>query len=146
MRNENEEYLIRLNRLFGERIELADEVIRVQNSDLGSERARTNALVEMVNAFVVKVTGSRKFYTDLEEWVNMSNHNVMVRLRSEVKLPDEDSYRQVCCHIAGYSVYSIAILMGETKNKIYKRRDRIRKKIEELMPNSMDLFIELLRK
>ena len=76
----------------------------------------------------------------------MSCQNVMMRLRMEVKLPDEDYYRQVCYHIAGYSVHSISILMGETKNKIYKRRDRIRKKIEELNPESMDLFAKCLCK
>jgi hypothetical protein len=70
----------------------------------------------------------------------------MNRLRSEVKLPDEDSYRQVCYHIAGYSVYGISVLMNETRNKIYKRRDRIRRKIEDLSPKSMDLFICSLSK
>ena len=78
--------------------------------------------------------------------MNMSNQDVMKRLRSEVKLPDEDSYRQVCYHIAGYSVYAISSLMSETKNKIYKRRDRIRKNIEDLEPKSMDLFVKHLCK
>ena len=82
----------------------------------------------------------------MEEWVNLSNQDVMKRFRSEVKLPDEDSYRQVCYHIAGYSVYGISILMNETRNKIYKRRERIRKKIEDLEPKSMDLFINCLSK
>ena len=146
LRNDKEFYLAKLNLLFGERIELIDEIIRLQHSDLGSDKARKNALNDTVEEYARKVIKSRNFYKDLEEWVNISNQDVMNRLRSEVKLPDEDSYRQVCCHIAGYSVYGISVLMNETRNKIYKRRDRIRKKIEELSPKSMELFIECLSK
>ena len=141
LRNDKEFYLTKLNQLFVERIELIDEVIRLQHSDLGSDKARKNALNDTIEEFAKKVVKSRTFYKDLEEWVNISNQNVMNRLRSEVKLPDEDSYRQVCYHIAGYSVYGISVLMNETRNKIYKRRDRIRRKIEDLSPKSMDLFI-----
>ena len=146
LRNDKEFYLTKLNQLFVERIELIDEVIRLQHSDLGSDKARKNALNDTIEEFAKKVVKSRTFYKDLEEWVNISNQNVMNRLRSEVKLPDEDSYRQVCYHIAGYSVYGISVLMNETRNKIYKRRDRIRRKIEDLSPKSMDLFICSLSK
>lgn len=138
--DEKERCLLGLKTLFYECTRLIDKVIRVQNSDFGSDRARENALLDTIDAFTQKIIKSKVFYKDLEEWVNMSNQNVMLRLRSEVKLSDEDSYRQVCYHIAGYSVYGISILMGETKNKIYKRRDRIRKKIEDLNPECMDLL------
>jgi len=146
LKNDKERYVVRLKLLFSERIELIDDVIRIQNSDSGSDRAKINALIDTVEEFTKKIIKSRAFYKELEEYVNMSNQNVMMCLRMEVKLPDEDCYRQVCYHIAGYSVHSISILMGETKNKIYKRRDRIRKKIEDLNPKSVDLFIGYLYK
>ena len=146
LRSDKEYCSTRLNLLFSERIELIDEVIRLQHSDLGSDKAQKNALIDTLEEFTKKVVKSRTFYKDLEEWVNLSNQDVMKRFRSEVKLPDEDSYRQVCYHIAGYSVYGISILMNETRNKIYKRRERIRKKIEDLEPKSMDLFMNCLSK
>ena len=146
MRNDGERYVVMLNQLFNERIELADEILRVQITDFATDKLKQNALRAFTDSFMKKVVKSKNFYGTLEEWVNISNQNVMMRLRSEVKLPDEDSYRQVCFHLAGYSVYAISALMGETKNKIYKRRDRIRKKIEELAPESMDLFISGLFK
>ena len=146
LRSDKEYCLTRLNLLFSERIELIDEVIRLQHSDLGSDKAQKNALIDTLEEFIKKVVKSRTFYKDLEEWVNLSNQDVMKRFRSEVKLPDEDSYRQVCYHIAGYSVYGISVLMNETRNKIYKRRERIRKKIEDLAPKSMDLFMDCLSK
>ena len=146
LRSDKEYCSTRLNLLFSERIELIDEVIRLQHSDLGSDKAQKNALINTLEEFIKKVVKSRTFYKDLEEWVNLSNQDVMKRFRSEVKLPDEDSYRQVCYHIAGYSVYGISILMNETRNKIYMRRERIRKKIEDLEPKSMDLFINCLSK
>lgn len=146
LQRDKERYVVGMKLLFGERIELIDKFVRIQNSDLGSDRARENALIDTVEELTKKIIKSRAFYKELEEYVNMSCQNVMMRLRMEVKLPDEDYYRQVCYHIAGYSVHSISILMGETKNKIYKRRDRIRKKIEDLNPESMDLFAKCLCK
>lgn len=141
MRNDGERYVNRLNLLFKERIKLADEILRIQITDFATDKLKQDALRDFTDSFIKQVVKSKNSYAALEEWVNISNRNVMLRLRSEVKLSDEDSYRQVCYHLAGYSVYAISALMGETKNKIYKRRDRIRKKIEELAPESIDLFI-----
>ena len=143
---EKDDCLARFRSLFIERTKLTDELLHVLNSDFASEKYKTNALNTAVASFVKKQTGSKYSYKDLEEWVNISSQNIMSRLRSEVKLSDEESYRQSCYHMAGYSVFSISVLMGETRNKIYKRRDRIRKKIEEVMPESMDLFMRYLSK
>ena len=80
---------------------------------------------------LMKDLGSgKKAYGDLEQMVDNCYDGMMRRIRSEVQLPDEESYRQVCYHLAGFSVKSIAFLMGETPNKIYKRRDRIRLKLD----------------
>ena len=146
MQNDKEVCMVKLNQLFNERINLADEILRVQITDFAIDKLKQDALRTFIDSFIKKVIKSKNSYEILEEWVNMSNQNVMKHLRSEVKLPDEDSYRQVCYHIAGYSVYAISSLMSETKNKIYKRRDRIRKKIEDLEPKSMDLFMKYLCK
>ena len=146
MQNDKEGCMVKLNQLFNERIKLADEILRVQITDFATDKLKQDALRTFIDSFIKKVVKSKNSYELLEEWVNMSNQNVMKHLRSEVELPDEDSYRQVCYHIAGYSVYAISSLMCETKNKIYKRRDRIRKKIEELAPESMDLFSRCLCK
>ena len=146
LRIKKEHYFTWLNRLFIERIAWVDEMLHIQNSDFGSDKLKEKALNVSVDTYIKKVTKSKRSYMDLEELVNISCQNIMVRLRSEVKLPDEDSYRQVCYHIAGYSVYGISVLMGETKNKIYKRRDRIRKKIEDLNPKSLNLFNAFLCK
>ena len=83
----------------------------------------------------------KKAYGDLEQMVDNCYDGMMRRIRSEVQLPDEESYRQVCYHLAGFSVKSIAFLMGETPNKIYKRRDRIRLKLDSF---ETDLAKDLL--
>ena len=54
----------------------------------------------------------KKAYGDLEQMVDNCYDGMMRRIRSEVQLPDEESYRQVCYHLAGFSVKSIAFLMG----------------------------------
>ena len=144
LQTEKNDCLTYFNSLFIERIKLTDELLHVLCSDYATENMKVKEMNATIEAFIKRVTGAKRSYKDLEAWVNFSSQNVMKRLRSEIKLSDEDSYRQACYHIAGYSVFSISILMGETKNKIYKRRDRIRKKIEELSPESMDLFVSYL--
>ncbi|MBR5612704.1 MAG: hypothetical protein IKW43_06140, partial [Bacteroidaceae bacterium] len=62
---------------------------------------------------LMKELGSgKKAYVDLEQIVDKCYDGMMRRIRSEVQLPDEESYRQVCYHLAGFSVKSIALLMG----------------------------------
>ena len=146
LQKEKDRYSAYFNQLFGERMEFMDNLLHVLNTDYATDKLRDKALGEAVDAFIKKITGTKKAYTQLEELVNATHDHVMNRLRSEVKLPDEDSYRQACYHFAGYSVFSIAVLMGDTKNKIYKRRDRIRKKIEDLSPKSIDLFKNIFDK
>ena len=140
LQKDKERYSAYINQLFGERMELMDNLLYVLNTDYATDKLRDKALGEAVDAFIKKMAGTKKSYNQLEELVNATHDDVMIRLRSEVKLPDEDSYRQACYHFAGYSVFSIAVLTGDTKNKIYKRRDRIRKKIEDLSPKSIDSF------
>ena len=146
LQNDKENILTCLNQLFRERIELVDAIVCVRNSDFGSEKSNENELHISVDEFIKKATQSRRSYQELEKLVNVSYQNVMKRLRSEVKLPDEDSYRQACYHFAGYSVFAISVLMGVSKNLVYKRRSRVRKKIEETSSKSMDLFIKYLSK
>lgn len=146
LNNDKQRFLEWITLLFSERIEFVDKIIRIQHTDYGCEKMKATNLDVSIEEFQKRVIKARKAYVNLEELVNISCHDIMVRLRTEVKLPDEESYRQACYHFAGFSVYSISILMNETKNKIYKRRDRIRKRIEELRPDSMDLFIRELSK
>ena len=86
---------------------------------------------------VLKEYGPRKsVYLKLEQTVDECYGGIMQQIRAKVLLPDEESYQQVCYHLAGFSVKVIALLMGDTPNKIYKRRDRIRAKmgiVNELM-------------
>lgn len=146
LQNEKENILTCLVNLFRERIELVDAIICVRNSDFGSEKSNGKEFHVSVDEFINKTTQSRRSYQELENLVNVSCQNVMKRLRSEVKLPDEDSYRQACYHFAGYSVFAISVLMGVSKNLVYKRRSRVRKKIEETSSKSMDLFMKYIGK
>jgi hypothetical protein len=78
-----------------------------------------------------QIHGNKKNMANLEKWVNEYKDNVMQHLRSEIVLPDESYYELACYLLANFSVNTIALLMDETTNTIYKRRSRIRLLIQD---------------
>ena len=81
--------------------------------------------------------------TKLEKIVNECNNNIMKDLRAEITLPDESYYQLACYLLAGYSVGVIACVMNETKNTIYKRRDKIRSIIKESPSIYKEKFLQV---
>ena len=123
-------------KLFASRTKLVNDLLDCIYSDADNKdlvRQRLALLMEQV----LKEYGPRKsVYLKLEQTVDECYGGIMQQIRAKVLLPDEESYQQVCYHLAGFSVKVIALLMGDTPNKIYKRRDRIRAKmgiVNELM-------------
>ena len=80
MQNDKEGCMVKLNQLFNERIKLADEILRVQITDFATDKLKQDALRTFIDSFIKKVVKSKNSYELLEEWVNMSNQNVMKHL------------------------------------------------------------------
>ena len=101
-------------------------------TDADNKDAVFQKLTLFAEQLMKEYKSEKRTYLDLERVVNECYDGIMLRIRAEVQLPDEASYRQVCYHLAGFSVKVIALMMGDTPNKIYKRRDRIRVKLERI--------------
>ena len=75
--------------------------------------------------------------------MNEYKDNVMQHLRDEITLPGEPYYEQVCYQMANFSVSTIALLMDETPNTIYKRRERIRSLIQQSSAPHKEQFLQI---
>ena len=55
----------------------------------------------------------------------------------------ENVYRQLCYHVAGFSVNVISVFMGESCDTLYKRR---RRTLEKIARSELSFKDELLEK
>ena len=114
------------------RTKLINALLDCIYTDADNKDAVFQKLTLFAEQLMKEYKSEKRTYLDLERVVNECYDGIMLRIRAEVQLPDEASYRQVCYHLAGFSVKVIALMMGDTPNKIYKRRDRIRVKLERI--------------
>ncbi len=119
------------NGLFESKMKELDKLVLVSLKEFKNEESRNRAILKLVQDTKDQIHGNKKNMANLEKWVNEYKDNVMQHLRSEIVLPDESYYELACCLLANFSVNTIALLMDETTNTIYKRRSRIRLLIQD---------------
>ena len=119
------------NGLFESKMKELDKLVLVSLKEFKNEESRNRAILKLVQDTKDQIHGNKKNVANLEKWVNEYKDNVMLHLRSEIVLPDESYYELACYLLANFSVNTIALLMDETTNTIYKRRSRIRLLIQD---------------
>jgi hypothetical protein len=119
------------NGLFESKMKELDKLVLVSLKEFKNEESRNRAILKLVQDTKDQIHGNKKNMANLEKWVNEYKDNVMQHLRSEIVLPDESYYELACYLLANFSVNTIALLMDETTNTIYKRRSRIRLLIQD---------------
>ena len=119
------------NGLFESKMKELDKLVLVSLKEFKNEESRNRAILKLVQDTKDQIHGNKKNMANLEKWVNEYKDNVMQHLRSEIVLPDETYYELACYLLANFSVNTIALLMDETTNTIYKRRSRIRLLIQD---------------
>ena len=119
------------NGLFESKMKELDKLVLVSLKEFKNEESRNRAILKLVQDTKDQIHGNKKNMANLEKWVNEYKDNVMLHLRSEIVLPDESYYELACYLLANFSVNTIALLMDETTNTIYKRRSRIRLLIQD---------------
>ena len=92
------------------------------------EKRHQKEMYKQVKLLLDKYDKDNKSYIQLEKFVDRYNGNIMQLLRKEIEFP-ENTYRQLCYHIAGFSVNVVSLFMKETASTLYKRRSRALEKI-----------------
>ena len=97
-----------------------------QTNDLKGQKIVYNEIKNIVERFK-----DRKTYLELEQLVNKYCNNVMETLRTEVPSLDDEDYRQLCYHYAGFSGKLISLLLEKKQSNIYMRKSRLKERIEQ---------------
>ena len=133
-----------LEALFKDKINLIDSLILLLRIDYEDKNVMADKASHLTGQIYKKYCSKDKSYLAFEKMVNACYGDVMKKIRAEIKLPSEDYYRQICYHIAGFSVNAIALLMDENTAKLYKRRERIRDKILTTDTKNKKLFTKTI--
>ncbi len=110
-----------------------------QTNDLKGQKIVYNEIKNIVERFK-----DRKTYLELEQLVNKYCNNVMETLRTEVPSLDDEDYRQLCYHYAGFSGKLISLLLEKKQSNIYMRKSRLKEKIIQINPHNIDVILRYL--
>lgn len=115
------------------------DIIFTQSDNPKGQKIAYNEIKHIINHFTDKSA-----IQELETLVNKYCDNVMDKLRNEVPDLNEDEYRQLCYHYAGFSGKLISILLERNQSNIYLRKSRLKNKIRQKAPNDLDTILKYL--
>lgn len=110
-----------------------------QTNDLKGQKIVYNEIKNIVERFK-----DRKTYLELEQLVNKYCNNVMETLRTEVPSLDDEDYRQLCYHYAGFSGKLISLLLEKKQSNIYMRKSRLKERIEQSKSPQRNVILRYL--
>ena len=131
------------NELFESKMKELDKLVLVSLKEFKNEEGRNRAILKLVQDTKNQFHGNKKNIANLEKLVNEYKDQVMMHLREEIVLPDESYYELACYLLANFSVNTIALLMDETTNTIYKRRSRIRLLVQDSSALHKEQFLQI---
>jgi len=97
-----------------------------QANDSKGQKIVYNEIKNIIERFKEKKT-----HVELEQLVNKYYGNVMEILRKEVPNLNEEDYRQLCYHYAGFSGKLISLLLEKSQSNVYMRKSRLKERIEQ---------------
>lgn len=122
-----------------------DEICR-QYYSYGLTAAKQRKILKAVEDSISELSGDRDF-SALEAIVNTFKDDVMKKLRDEFPLFKEEEFRLMCYWYAGFSSSAMSLLLKEEDvNAVYKKRSRLKGKIEKSGSPLKEFFIKELSK
>ena len=91
------------------------------------------------------IAESDDFIPKLESRLNESYDNLMTLFRNELDNLKESDYNLFTCNAIGLTIPAICLLLKEKRDVIYKRRLRLRAKIQDANPPHAAIFLEHLK-
>ncbi len=132
-------------RLFSEQFSLIDQLSTIYYETHSLKRDK-EAIYNKVQKEIAHWSNQKKNARELEQIVDRYKEGVMARVREEMPDFSELDYQILCYSYAGFSTKAISIFLGTTVSTIDTRRHRLRTKITEQKPPSMQLMLEKMKK
>lgn len=134
-----------IGNLYRLKFNFLDEICR-QYYSYGLTAAKQRKILKAVEDSISELSGDRDF-SALEAIVNTFKDDVMKKLRDEFPQFKEEEFRLMCYWYAGFSSSAMSLLLKEEDvNAVYKKRSRLKGKIEKSGSPLKEFFIKGLSK
>ena len=139
------EFRRQIGDLYRLKFNFLDEICR-QYYSYGLTAAKQRKILKAVEGSISELSGDRDF-SALESIVNTFKDDVMRKLREEFPHFKEEEFRLMCYWYAGFSSSAMSLLLKEEDvNAVYKKRSRLKGKIEKSGSPHKEFFIKRLSK
>ena len=112
-------------------------------NDLPHNHNLRNKVYQQVETIIEQFSHDENKMAELEQMIDFYYNNIMKELRQALLLSEKER-KQLCYHIAGFSINNISLFMEETTDSIYKRRGRTRAKIASSNFSQKDFLLGFL--
>ena len=112
-------------------------------ADVDDSKQAGKQMVNAVKSMIEKLSKD-KALSELNALIDKYCDNAITLLHQEMPNLSPVESKQISYHYAGFSVKLIGLFMGENASNIYKRRDRIRAKINLSDAPHKDLLLAML--
>lgn len=134
----------RLSGVLEKRFSLIDELCETYYQSQGTASER-KAIVEKVKSHIEALRSEDGLFREMERTVNDSRANLAALLREEMPDIRPDDYRLAVYLAANLSNRTIALLLGESIEVVYKRKSRLKSRISALATPRKELLMSIFR-
>jgi len=132
----------RLSDILATHFSVIDELCQTYYESRGTKVER-KAIVDKVKEQIEALKADDGVFSEMERCVNDCRDSLLARLRDEWSGIKPDEYRMMVYLSGNLSSRSIALLIGESMDVVYKRKSRLKSKLSSLgLPHS-ELFMSV---
>ncbi len=131
-----------LSTLHRSRFNVIDELCETYYQSQGAPNER-KVIAEKVKSQITDLKKCDGIYVDMVDSVNRCHDNLLEKLRGQWPAIKPEEYRLAVYLAANLSSRTIALLLDESINVVYKRKSRLKSKIEALSLPDSELFLSI---
>lgn len=141
-RRERSEIDDRLNAAMTDRFAMLDDLCSTFFESQGTKTER-KAIAEKVKEHIDAIKTDTEIFGSMERSVNLCHGEMATLIRTEWPDMKPDDYRLMIYLACGLSSRSIALLVGESVPTVYKRKSRLKCRIDESAMPHRQLFLSV---
>lgn len=132
----------KLKQILSKRFDIIDQLCDTYFETQGTKTER-KAIVDNVKSRIEELKSDTGMFAEMEKCVNDCQDGLLINLRNDCPGIKPEEYRLFVYLACKLSSRSIAVLLGESVDIIYKRKSRLKAKISSLDTTNRDQFLSI---
>lgn len=132
----------KLKQILSKRFDIIDQLCDTYFETQGTKTER-KAIVDNVKSRIEELKSDSGMFAEMEKCVNDCQDGLLINLRNDCPGIKPEEYRLFVYLACKLSSRSIAVLLGESVDIIYKRKSRLKAKISSLDTTNRDQFLSI---